>query len=204
VQFDRFLQVMPSLHRHNVTCNLETHRQIVYFKILNNSMRFTYYHTQENRGTELTEPIICNKDNAWLGEAYYFWENEDDANYWGIKFKNKTGKYDVYKTEIPIDNVLDTVFNREHYFFWVKQIEKAAKYFLKKTGTKPSLKEINDFFKEKGKWTKLDGILFQDISKNPVHYFVKEFQYKKRIQLALYNKKKMVNFALQYTGECAK
>lgn len=112
-------------------------------------MILTYYHTQDNRGEKLESPIICTKDNAWLGEAYYFWENEEDADFWGIKVKNKTGKYDIYTAEIPLDNVLDTVFNREHYYFWVKQIEKAAKNFVKKTGSKPTLKEINDFFKEK-------------------------------------------------------
>jgi hypothetical protein len=165
-------------------------------------MILTYYHTQEDRGEKLGSPIICTKDNAWLGEAYYFWENEEDADFWGIKVKNKTGKYDIYTAEIPLDNVLDTVFNREHYYFWVKQIEKAAKNFVKKTGSKPTLKEINDFFKEKGKWTNFDGILFQDISGNPVHYMVKDFQYKKRIQLALYNKTKMINFAFHYSGDC--
>jgi len=161
----------------------------------------TFYHTQENRWAILNEPVFCSKDNAWLGEAYYFWETEDDANFWGIKFKTKTGKYDIYKTEIISDDILDTVFNREHYYFWVKQIEKAAMYFLKKTGSKPTLKEINDFFKERNIWTKIDGILFQDISENPIHYMVKEFQYKKRIQLALYNKEKIVNFVLHYTGK---
>ncbi len=160
----------------------------------------TFYHTQENRNITLDEPIKCTKDNAWLGEAYYFWENEDDAVFWGIKFKNKTGKYDIYKAEVVFDDILDTVFNRDHYFFWIKQIEKAAKYFVKKTGTKPTLKEINDFFTDRGIWKEINGILFQDISENPVHFMVKEFQYKKRIQLALYNKEKIVNFALSYTG----
>ena len=55
-------------------------------------MTLTYFHTQEDRGKKLTNPVICKKNNAWLGEAFYFWENDDDANYWGIKFKNKTGK----------------------------------------------------------------------------------------------------------------
>jgi hypothetical protein len=162
----------------------------------------TFYHTQENRGTDLYEPIVCTADNAWLGKGYYFWENNDDATFWGIKFKNKTGKYDVYKAEIPDDNVLDTVFNRQHYDFWIKQIERAAKKITKSTGSKPTLKEINDFFLEKEVWTKFDGILFQDISQNPVHYMVKEFQYKKRIQLALYNNSKITNFVLHFTGEC--
>ena len=91
-----------------------------------------FYHTQENRGKKLIEPIFCKRDNAWLGNAYYFWENEDDANFWGVKFKNRTGKYDIYKAEIISDDILDTVFNREHYYFWIKQVGKAAKNFIKK------------------------------------------------------------------------
>lgn len=160
-----------------------------------------FYHTQEKRRITLNSPILCRKDNAWLGEAYYFWEDEKDADYWGIKFKNKTGRYEVYKAEIPLDNVLDTVFKREHYYFWIKQIEKASKFFIKKTGSKPTLKEINDYFKERNIWTEIDGILFQDISKNPIHFMVKDFQYKKRIQLALYNKQIFCTFALHFVGD---
>ena len=165
-------------------------------------MKEVFFHTQESRYKTLDEPVICTADNAWLGEAYYFWTDEDDAVYWGIKSKRRTGQYEVYEAEIQTDEILDTVFNKEHYHFWLKQIERTAKNFVKKTGSRPSLKEINDYFKDKNIWTKLDGILFQDISKNPVHYLVKEFQYKKRIQLALYNKEKIINFVLRHTGEC--
>ncbi|MGY0408809.1 MAG: hypothetical protein ACWIPJ_10735 [Polaribacter sp.] len=160
-----------------------------------------FYHTQERRPKCLDEPIKCNKDNAWLGKAYYFWENEDDAVFWGVKFKRKTGQYDIYKTEIKSEDILDTVFDREHYIFWIKQIEKVAKFFMKKTGVKPTIKEINDFFHNRNVWTDIDGVLFQDISENPIHFMVKEFQYKKRIQLALYNYDKITTFALHYTGD---
>lgn len=163
----------------------------------------TFYHTQENRSKKLQEPIICTNDNAWLGEASYFWEEENDAVFWGNTHKRKTGNYDIYSSDIIIDeDILDTVFNRLHYKWWIKQVEKVAKKFIKSTNSNPTLKEINDYFLEKGVWTKFDGILFQDISKNPVHFMVKEFQYKKRIQLALYNREKILNFALHYTGEC--
>lgn len=159
-----------------------------------------YYHTQEQREIELEEPILCTKDNAWLGEAYYFWEEENDAVYWGETFKcGKTGKYVIYCATIDNNNILDTVFCREHYEFWLKQIEKAIKFFLKKTGILPTLKEVNDFFYERNMWEKVDGILFQDISGNPIHHMrMKEFQFKKRIQLALYKKEKITNFAVHY------
>ncbi len=161
-----------------------------------------WYHTQEKRRYELKEPIICEKDNAWLGVGYYFWFDEGDAVYWGMKFKTKTGKFDIYKSQIVSEDILDTVFNQEHYEFWLKQIEKVAKNFVKKTGNKPTLKEINYYFHEKGVWKDVDGIIFQDISENPVHFLVKDFQYKKRIQLAVYKKQIICNFAHHYEGEC--
>lgn len=162
----------------------------------------TGYHTQEHRVETLVEPIICKKDNAWLGEGYYFWLDELDALYWGENSKRRTGKFGVYIGAIDCEKVLDTVFNEEQYEFWVRNVEKAAKQLLKKTGSKPTLKEINDLFRDKGIWDDIDGILFQDISQNPIHFLVEKFQYKKRIQLALYNKSKLSNFALHYVGDC--
>jgi hypothetical protein len=75
------------------------------------------FHTQENRGKKLKEPIICLKSNAWLGDGFYFWLDEQDAFFWGNTSKKKTGKYDVYLGNIDCDDVLDTVFNEEHYIF---------------------------------------------------------------------------------------
>lgn len=160
------------------------------------------FHTQEKREVPLTKAIGCVKDNAWLGEGYYFWYDEQDAVFWGIKFKKRTGYYHVYSASIDCHNILDTVFNEEHYRFWIRQVEKAAKIFYAKTGTKPSLKEINEYFKDKGFWVRFDGILFQDISNNPEHYFVKEFQYKKRIQLVVYNYNVISNFSTYFIGKC--
>lgn len=156
-----------------------------------------FYHTQEDRSVDLEDPILCTKEDAWLGQAYYFWEDESDAIYWGVRFKSRNGKsYIVYKADIETDNLLDTVFNREHYFFWIRQIEKLGKLFVKKAMVKPSIKEINDYFIEKGTWSKFDGILFQDISQNDVHFIVRGFQYKKRIQLAVFKKEIIRNFAV--------
>lgn len=165
-------------------------------------MSSKYYHTQENRGEALTEPIPSTKNNTWMGDATYFWYDEQDAMFWGVKSKNRTGKYTIYIADINSSKVLDTVFNEEHYVFWIKQIEKAAKNFVMRTGNKPTLKEINDFFKEKKIWTKFTGILFQDISKNPEHYLVTDFQYKKRIQIAVYDNSIINNFAFHYDGFC--
>jgi len=170
------------------------------------------YHTQEHRQKELFEPIICCRDDAWLGDAYYFWYDERDAHRWGSNSKRKTGKYEIYEAEVHCDDVLDTVFNEEHYLFWLKQIEKVATKFIKQTGEKPSLKEINDYFKERGHWNEVDGIMFQDLPNNfdfllvkPIKYRTKSrpFVYRKRIQLAVYNLKIIVSFTLHEVNNCS-
>lgn len=160
------------------------------------------FHTQEKRGYELIGPILCTAADAWLGDGYYFWYSEDDAVFWGYEKKCYRAKYfEIYSAQVNGENVLDTVFNEEEYKFWVSNIETARKKFFK-AGQKLTLKELNDYFKQKNIWTRFDGILFQDISKNNKHYFVPQFQYVKRIQMAVYNEKIIGNFTLHYTGQC--
>ena len=62
-----------------------------------------------------------------------------------------------------------------------------------------SLKELNDYFKSKGLYKDIDGVIFQDISNNPEHYLIKGMQYKKRIQLAVFNKKTIKDFVYLHT-----
>jgi len=169
------------------------------------------YHTQEKRKIPLTLPCKCTRDDAWLGDGYYFWYDQDDADRWGRNSKKKTGSFEIYRSEVDCSNVLDTVFNEEHYLFWLKQIEKAAKHIVKKTGQKPTLKELNDYFKERATWHEIKGILFQDLPNNfnflmvkPIRYRNKKrpFVYKKRIQIAVYNLDIIATFALIFTDTC--
>jgi hypothetical protein len=159
------------------------------------------YHTQEARQERIKEPINCTKGNAWMGVAWYFWYTEDDAVFWGIASKRNTGYYDVYKANIDCENVLDTVFNEQHYLFWVKQIKKVEALFLK-SGETLGLKQLNDYFIQKGIWSKFGGIMFQDISNNPNSWIIHGFQYRKRIQIAVYNKEIIDNFAHHFNGKC--
>ncbi|MCH8494498.1 MAG: hypothetical protein LAT57_02545 [Balneolales bacterium] len=160
------------------------------------------YHTQEKRGLDLTQPIICIRDDAWLGDGYYFWDDEDDAIRWGTSSKKRTGRYQIYTADIATDNVLNTVFNEDHYRLWLRLVEKAAKHFLKKTGLKPSIKDINDFFREKAEWDEVDGILFQDIPLNDTYTHVRSFYYRKRIQLVVYNLGIIRGFSLYSEAPC--
>ncbi|KAA6317650.1 hypothetical protein EZS27_032225 [termite gut metagenome] len=152
------------------------------------------YHTQERRNELLKSPILCKKENAWLGEGYYFWKEEIDAIMWGHNSKRKTECFQIYKADIDCENILDTVFNEEQYDFWIKQIEKAAKQIIKKTEIKPTVREINQYFKDRGKWG-YDGILFQDLPHSD-DLLIVNFNYRKRIQLVVYELRIIHRFEL--------
>jgi len=171
----------------------------------------TYFHTQEARPNKLSKAVICKRDDAWLGEAYYFWYDESDADHWGNSSKKRTGKYQVYKAEIDKSDVLDTVFNEDHYLFWLNQIEKIAKNFIKKTHIKPTLKELNEYMAERGLPDEITGVQFQDLHTNPdfnlvqpIQYQYKKvtFSYKKRIQIAVYNYDIVTTFAFLKQESC--
>lgn len=159
------------------------------------------YHTQEKWDERLKKPILCKRDNAWLGIGFYFWKEEIDAFEWGINSKKRTGKFEIYSAEINCENVLDTVFNEEQYSFWIKQIEKVAKVMVKKTGYKPTIKEINAYFENKKIWKSVTGILFQDLPFSN-HLLVKDFNYRKRIQIVVYNIEIINNFEFFKEDEC--
>jgi hypothetical protein len=161
------------------------------------------YHTQEKRKDRITRPVLCNNENAWLGSGYYFWDDEIDAIHWGNKSKKETGWFEIYLAVIDCNNVLDTVFKEDHYVFWKKQIEKAAGHIIKKTGIKATIKEINQYFREKAKWKDVDGIMFQDLPYSS-DLLVQDLNYRKRIQLVAYNLKIISNFAFHSDMVCEK
>jgi len=64
-----------------------------------------------------------------------------------------------------------------------------------------SINDINEFFKAHGAYNGVDGVMFQDIAKNPHYWIVKEFQFRKRIQLGVYNPNIITNFAFHFEGQ---
>jgi len=168
------------------------------------------YHTQEQREHRLKAPVRCIRNDAWLGSAYYFWHDIVDAKQWGYSSKTETERFEVYEGDIDIKDVLDTVFNKEHYEWWLEQIEIAVKEIkrIKSSNKKPTLKQLNDFFKGSGAWDDIKGVMFQDLSENPDLLLIapietsrgpKPFVYRKRIQLALYDLSFLTNFRLNAT-----
>ncbi len=159
------------------------------------------FHTQEKRNVRLKMAEKCYKDNAWLGDAYYFWAEERDALLWGKRSKRATGYYEVYTAHIDCEDFLDTVFNQEEYQFWVRQIEKFVQQFDPKLG-KPTIKELNRWVRKKNIWKDMDGILFQDLPTKEADLLIEKFYHYKRIQAAVFNRDVINNFAFFKEGKC--
>jgi hypothetical protein len=161
------------------------------------------FHTQGHRRLPyLTKPLMCKRDDAWLGIGYYFWYEEQDAIYWGQVGKRSFGRYVVYSANVNCENVLDTVFNEEHYLFWYKIIDKIADDILLKTGRKPSIKQVNYFLKEKNVWKDITGIMFQDLPNNQLLNKVITLLYRKRIQVVVFDINIVSNFAHHFEAAC--
>jgi len=152
------------------------------------------YHTQERRATLLTFPVKCVRDDAWCGYAYYFWEDQIDAEFWGLH--SKKGKYDVYQATIISENVVDTVFNEAHYRWFYDTLSEMAKNITKKTGIKPTIDDVCRYINERANWqSKIDVLLICDCpmsDKEPI----KGFPLRRRIQAAVYNEKCIHDFKL--------
>ncbi len=161
------------------------------------------FHTQEYSEPYLSMALACTRDDAWLGHGYYFWKDEDDAIFWGQTAKKRVRRYSIYSAQIDCADVLDTVFDEEHYNFWLRSIDKAIKVLTIKSNRKPTIEDVNTYFIQKGGWgEKVTGILFQDIPSNETISKVVGFFYKKRIQLAAFDIKIITNFAHHFDGDC--
>lgn len=156
-------------------------------------MNQTMFHTQENRRYILTGPILCRRKDAWLGTAYYFWSDEIDAIRWG--FDSKEGRFQVYSARIESDKILDTVFNRDHYDFFIQILELLSNQIVKKTGCRLSKRVLCEYLNNRADWKKeIDVILINDNPQGERERL--PIPIRKRIQAAVYNEACIHEFKL--------
>ena len=152
------------------------------------------FHTQEDRGYTLTKPLLCSRKNAWLGTAYYFWGEEEDAIRWG--YDSKGGSFQVYSARIESEKVLDTVFDKEHYEFFKQALERLASKIVKKTGRKLSKSLLCEYLNERAAWKKeIDVLIVNDNPQGEREIF--PIPIRKRIQAAVYNEDCIHEFQLK-------
>lgn len=168
------------------------------------------FHTQEARYHRLSFPAKCISKDAWLGEGYYFWTELRFAEYWGESSKNRyTGAYEIYEAWIPLDNLLNAVFDEEGYNFFVSCIEKVTSALEEVHGNVVPIDQVHrylyDFFWQENN---IEGIIYSDTPHNPYrgpqrysNILLNEgknqfFYFRKRIQIVIFESKKIKEFKL--------
>ncbi len=155
------------------------------------------YHTNEHREKEGV--IEAKGFKQWLGDGFYFWQDYEFAKEWAI-VKNYQN-YDIYSVDVELteNNMIDTVFNEEDYYNFVEKLELFADKYFKLKNRKPDLEEFNNFIKDNKIWGDIKAIRFQDLPTNNNKDYLKinNFYYKKRIQIVLYDAKKIKSYKFE-------
>lgn len=153
------------------------------------------FHTQEDRGYALTKPILCRRKDAWLGTAYYFWAEVEDAIRWG--YDSKEGIFQVYSARIVSDKVLDTVFDRDQYEFFINALERVAAVVVKKTGRRLSKRLLCEYLNERAQWkNEIEVLIVNDNPAGDREIF--PIPIRKRIQAAVYKESCIHDFKLNF------
>ena len=90
------------------------------------------YHTQEYRKVILTQPLLSEGFQQWMGNGFYFWQDLEFAEWWGETQKcfkkNSSQQYVIYQSDLICEeeNFIDAVFNEIDYYNFVAKIEKFA------------------------------------------------------------------------------
>jgi hypothetical protein len=111
------------------------------------------YHTVEDRNNpdliKLEGPFRCEREDAWLGHGYYFWDtNIHWAHNWGRDAYRRKG-YIICQAKINPDIMFDLVGNIGHQMEFeemIKLLEADESYQREK----PLVAEIIDFMKDRG------------------------------------------------------
>jgi hypothetical protein len=166
------------------------------------------FHTPYFRDPPHRIPVIATGYEQWLGDGYYFWQDEYWAKWWGQNKKcgreNLARLYTIYKVELTFkeEDFIDTVFNEEDYYQFVDKIEQFAKKYEKALRKKPSLIEFNEFIEDFNIWQNIKVIRFQDLPNTDEHLKVSGFYYLKRIQIRVNDLSIITNFAILKTLAC--
>lgn len=131
------------------------------------------YQTLEDRGTDLDKiesngPYICQWENSWLGDGYYFWDTFiENAHWWGKEGRKYAKGYIICQAECDFNDTecLDLHGNTEQLKMFKDMYE-----LLKRKGIvdkSSTVKMILEFLKAESKYFNYSAIRINGVrSKN--------------------------------------
>ena len=138
------------------------------------------YQTLENRNNpdqiEEQGPFLCNRQSAWLGEGYYFWDSFiENAHWWGQEgYKNN---YVICEStfELDEDKCFNLVDNPEH----LKLFEFTKKALIEQQIHNLIVPRVIEFLKQRKNFKyeaiRANGINSKNESRTP--FVIKGHQY---------------------------
>lgn len=105
------------------------------------------YQTLEDRSNiediKNNGPFICKREDAWLGEGYYYWETFlENAHLWGKKIYKKNDKnYIICLSKINYNNKVYDLEDSSTLYEFNKLNEKLSEIYPKKNITVPVVLE---------------------------------------------------------------
>lgn len=114
----------------------------------------TVYQTLEDRGTDLERleangPYLCDWENSWLGDGYYFWDTFiDNAHWWGREARRYRSGYIICKAICDFNDTecLDLYGNLEQLAMFREAYELMKAQTLADQTT--TVKQVFSFLKE--------------------------------------------------------
>jgi len=121
------------------------------------------YQTLENRkNPEIIEkngPFLCNWENTWLGDGYYFWDSFiNNAHWWGKEARKYKDGYIICKSICDYNSIdcFDLVGNTEHLQLLLEAFNTLSSYGL--SNDKTTVKRVIEFLKDELKIFKYQAI----------------------------------------------
>jgi len=115
----------------------------------------TLYQTVEDPGypdpIEKEGPHMCKREDAWMGQGYYFWESHiQNAHWWGKGDGHFKNGYVICKADYVIDETIcyNLIDNEDHQVMFNEAVDLMIAEGLYKEGT-TTVARIIGFLKEK-------------------------------------------------------
>ncbi len=159
------------------------------------------YHTLEDRDNadevEANGPFMCTRENAWLGDGYYFWDSDPDlAHEWGrVGYQLRRKQYMICQGEILNDDFLfDLVGWIPHQKTFLAMMDLLQDHLP--AGAEPKMVDVLDFLRSN------DAFPYNAIRAADIHSQSREVKFggkrgeyailNQRTQICLLNKKNLI------------
>ncbi|MBV6484224.1 MAG: hypothetical protein KFKLKKLM_00716 [Flavobacteriales bacterium] len=123
------------------------------------------YQTLEDRynvdEVEQQGPFLCSRDNAWLGEGYYFWDYHIElAHWWGEPERSGYREYIICQAFCTLDNekCWDLHNKGQHRDEFIQALEMIISLRISRKPHEITVDQVIEFLKKRNAFQKYEAI----------------------------------------------